>query len=98
MGGPFYFPLSRRVPGEGSGIGWTFYPPTPAAMMTALDAALRIYYENPEAWRGVQRRAMLTDFSWDRSAEQYEAVAAWALDNPRMLESRDPWMEPAEAK
>lgn len=36
--------------------------------------ALYTYHEQRESFRGIQRRAMAQDLSWDKAAQQYEDV------------------------
>lgn len=36
-----------------------------------LDRALDYYTQRPEWWQDLVRKAMLIDFSWDASADQY---------------------------
>jgi starch synthase len=56
-----------------SGTGFKFRDYHPAAMMTALRRALDVY-RDAKAWRGLQERGMAQDFSWARSAGEYEAL------------------------
>ena len=44
--------------------------------MSFVIAITRAYenYRNPEIWNGLQRRAMETDFSWKKSADEYVKV------------------------
>lgn len=52
------------------GTGFVFRDYTPEAAWTALERAAEAY-RTPRRWRGLQRRAMRQDFSWDRSARAY---------------------------
>ena len=41
------------------------------------------YRQHKDAFRGLQRRGMERDSSWDSAAQQYEQVFTWAkLDPP----------------
>ena len=54
-----------------SGTGFVFQWETSDAVAGTLRWAIRTYFERPDAWQRMQRRAMTVDFSWDRSAHQY---------------------------
>ena len=53
--------------------GFLFQEPTYSALATAIWRALEVYRDK-RRWRGLQRRGMKQDFSWERSAREY-----WAL-------------------
>jgi starch synthase len=55
------------------GWGFRFEQETPAALLDALDRALALWGDRA-GWRAAQQRAMARDHSWDRAAEQYEAL------------------------
>jgi len=55
------------------GTGFKFGPIDPGAMLTALRRGLDVW-RDVRAWRGIQERGMEMDFSWERSAERYEAL------------------------
>ena len=57
-------------PKNGHGTGFLFAEYHPAALMTALNAALATY-ANKKAWTRLQKNGMRADFSWDRSAGEY---------------------------
>ena len=57
--------------GRGTGFAFTAY--TPGALLGALGRALGMF-ENPPAWRRIQRAGMREDFSWDSSAREYVKV------------------------
>ncbi len=67
-------------PATNSGNGWAFRPFTSAAFARALEFAVETYRHHPHTWRRLQHRGMTTDFSWARSAGQYEAIYARALE------------------
>ncbi|MBL8162562.1 MAG: glycogen synthase [Anaerolineae bacterium] len=56
------------------GTGFRFQWEEPAAVLGTLRWALYTYYNRPDAWQRMQRRAMQMDFSWDTSAQQYMDV------------------------
>ncbi len=53
------------------GTGFMFLPEEPDAIVATLRWALRTYRDRQDAWRRMQKRAMETDFTWDKSARQY---------------------------
>jgi starch synthase len=55
------------------GTGFLFGEATPSALAGALRRAL-LAYQDRDAWRELQRRGMLQDFSWNRSAQQYREL------------------------
>jgi len=55
------------------GWGFRFEQESPAGLLEALDRAVGLFKDR-NAWRAAQLRAMARDHSWDRAAEQYEAV------------------------
>lgn len=56
-----------------TGTGITFRGATADAVQGALRRALELF-GNTDAYRAVQRRGLMRDFSWDSSASQYEAL------------------------
>lgn len=56
---------------EVRGTGFTFDKFNPAALMSVIDEALRVYYDYPENWASIQEQAMSQDFSWKSSAREY---------------------------
>lgn len=76
-------PTAARPPTAADvGTGWLFTPPEVAPMLAAVTEAVRVWRHEPDRWRAMQVAAMGQDLSWDRAAEQYEAVAGWALIDP----------------
>ncbi len=65
-------------PAQDRGTGWAFRRFDADAFVEAIGWALLTFQRYPEAWKRVQQRAMRKDFSWDRSAAQYEQVYAAA--------------------
>ena len=75
-------PIARRTGGladtivdvgDPGGTGILFDGYDPVSLAHALDRAVRVY-AHPESWSELQRRGMEKDFSWDRSAAEYEAI------------------------
>jgi starch synthase len=56
-----------------NGWGFRFAEESPRDLLAALDRAL-LLWKDRAAWRAAQQRAMARDHSWDRAAEQYEAL------------------------
>jgi len=56
---------------ECNGFGFTEY--TPAAFLSAVKQALRVY-SNKTAWDALVRRALMSDFSWATSASKYTSL------------------------
>lgn len=58
----------------GKANGFCFDDYTAEALLQALRRAIWTFRDHPDIWRQLQRTGMLEDFSWDRSASEYEAV------------------------
>jgi len=80
-------PIARRTGGladtitdvgDPGGTGILFDGYDPSSLVHALDRALSVYADG-DRWRELQRNGMTKDFSWDRSAAQYEALYREAL-------------------
>ncbi len=54
----------------GTGTGFVFREPSPAALLAAIGRAIAAF-GNATAWRGLQRNGMARDFSWTASARRY---------------------------
>jgi starch synthase len=61
--------------GAHRGTGFKFGDYHPQAMLSALRRALSVH-RDAEAWRGIVTRGMREDFSWGRSAQEYEGLFA----------------------
>lgn len=62
-----------------NGNGFKFYDATSEALYYTVLWALRIYYNDKEAFEAMQSRAMAEHFSWQDSAEGYENIYRFAL-------------------
>jgi len=62
----------------GEGTGFTFANVNRGDMMWVLRQAVEFYHADPKAWKKLQKNAMTADFSWKRSAADYEEVYTWA--------------------
>jgi starch synthase len=58
----------------GKATGFTFAPYTAQAFTEALNRALHVYRNDPHAWTQIQQTGMLQDWSWNRSAAEYEKL------------------------
>lgn len=56
---------------EQRATGFRFEGHHPEPFFKAVDEALEVFNEQPEAWRAMQRRGMTTDWGWGVSARQY---------------------------
>jgi starch synthase len=59
---------------NGTATGFSFIPYTPAAFLTAIQRALELYRGRPERWQILMQTGMRQDWSWDRSAGEYEQL------------------------
>ncbi len=59
--------------GTGEGTGFKFAGTTSRALLEAVRNAVGMYRQ-PDQWRRLIRNGMACDFSWDRSAREYEAL------------------------
>lgn len=57
----------------GGGNGFKFAEATAEALLVTVRRAVALYRQ-PDQWRRLIRNAMACDFSWDRSAREYEAL------------------------
>jgi starch synthase len=58
----------------GTANGFTFGPPVASLFLAATDRALEMFADRPDDWLGLIRSGMAQDWSWDRSARQYEEL------------------------
>jgi len=56
--------------GQG-GLGFTFQSYNGDDFLGAIKRCLKLYREDPEAFRALQQRDMTQDFSWDKPAAKY---------------------------
>lgn len=61
-------------PFDDTGLGWTFDSADTGKLIHALGNCLLTYREYKESWKGLQRRGMTRDLSWDKAAQSYEEV------------------------
>jgi starch synthase len=58
----------------GTATGFAFVPDAPAVFLQALDRALILYRSDPDRWLALMRAGMRQDWSWERSAAEYERL------------------------
>lgn len=58
----------------GTATGFRFVPYSPEAFRETAERALRTYREEPATWKQLVRTGMRQDWSWARSAAEYEAL------------------------
>ena len=68
-----------------SGVGFVFSWETADAVLGTLHWALSTYHSKRDAWQRMQRRAMLTDVSWENSAQKYVDLYSSAITNRRKV-------------
>ena len=61
----------------GEGTGFSFANINAHEMAGVLYEAVSLYHNDKKAWKGLQKNAMSTDFSWNRSAKAYEEIYGW---------------------
>ena len=67
----FHIPVSYTHLFTGEGRGFTFSDINAGDMLWVIREAVDLYYNDKEAWRGLQKAGMTADFSWDHSAQEY---------------------------
>lgn len=65
---------SPKALSRGRANGFVFGPARPEALAQALGRALELYRSNPQTWQRLQEVGMRQDWSWSRSAGQYQAL------------------------
>jgi starch synthase len=59
---------------SGRATGFSFLANYPAAFLSALQRALDLYHGRPDLWLQLMQTGMGQDWSWDRSAAEYEKL------------------------
>ncbi len=59
---------------DGQGDGFSFVTYHSKALYLAIQAAVKIYFGDNQTFRLLQRRGMTKDFSWTKSAQQYNQM------------------------
>jgi starch synthase len=58
----------------GTATGFAFGPPSGSEFLGAVTRALDLYRGDPDAWRSVVLTGMRQDWSWNKSAAEYERL------------------------
>ncbi len=58
----------------GEGTGFSFWEYKPEVLLKTIDYSLKVWYEDPKAWKKLQQQAMAEDFSWKQSALKYRTL------------------------
>lgn len=72
-----------------SGTGFKFYEYEAEEFFQAIDSALTLY-DQEEKWHEITKRAMLQDFSWDRSAREYIQIYEKVLAKKSRIPGKKP--------
>jgi starch synthase len=67
----------------GSGTGFKFQDPTPAAIYYTVGWAVSTYYDRRDHLKQMIQNAMAQDYSWEKSARQYVELYQQALADKR---------------
>ncbi len=67
----------------GTANGFSFQDASPLALSETLHRACNVFTQQKEVWAQVVRTAMLQDWSWSRSAEQYVSLYADTIQRVR---------------
>jgi starch synthase len=59
---------------DDTATGFSFIPNTPEALLETIQRALTMYRTQPKQWWQVVRCGMRQDWSWARSAAEYEKL------------------------
>jgi starch synthase len=59
---------------NGTATGFRFVADAPAAFLEAIERALKLYRSDPQRWLQLQQTGMKQDWSWARSAAEYERL------------------------
>ncbi len=68
------FDLDNSGRGLNDANGYTFRDPTPLSLDYGLERAVRLWYDNPEAFNRLARNGMRCDYSWRKPSEHYENI------------------------
>lgn len=66
--------------GAEAGTGFLFHLPEAESLYSLMVRACEFRRADPNAYRRMQVRGMESDFSWDRSAADYENVYRWSVE------------------
>ena len=59
---------------EGTGTGFSFANYDAYELLNTINYSKKVFFDNKEAWAGLQKRAMEQNYSWANSAKIYEQM------------------------
>jgi starch synthase len=59
---------------DGTATGFVFVAQTPAALLSTVERALEVFGQHPDRWLQLIQNGMRQDWSWQRSAAEYEKL------------------------
>jgi starch synthase len=74
--------IAQFDPETGRGNGFKFEEATAAALFQSIRQAVALFHQKAE-WNRMVANAMAADFTWDRSAREYEQLYQRALVEKR---------------
>jgi starch synthase len=74
----------------GTATGFRFTAYDPRALRETIDRAVHLWRARPEVWRQVMVNGMRQDWSWDRSAAEYEGLFR------QLADERPAWVPPGK--
>ncbi|MCA8990259.1 MAG: glycosyltransferase, partial [Planctomycetaceae bacterium] len=66
---------------RGEATGFTCAATEPEALWHAIERAIHMFRDRPQAWHQLIRTGMAHDFSWARPAQRYEALYRLAIEH-----------------
>lgn len=69
----------------GTGCGFKFDHLCNDAIYNTIGWACATYFDKPELFKQMQKSAMQKDFTWKKSAQKYEEVYAWAIQQRQWI-------------
>lgn len=81
--------ITNYDPATGKGNGFKFIHYDAKEFFNQIKLAIHFYFQ-PEHWRRLIHNAMTSDFSWERSAEEYLQLYQLALSKKRSRSGRSP--------
>jgi starch synthase len=67
-----------------NGNGFSFKEFIPAELLNAVKRAMRMYCEYPKQWEILKKRALESDFSWNKSAHRYMELYNIAIEKHKI--------------
>ena len=65
---------SEAADEAGEATGFVFRPDSVQELIKGVDRAVWVYRKKPDTWTQLQQRGMKQDWSWNRSAQEYQQV------------------------